>query len=123
MYNIGEINQLKVIRKTEIGYLLDGNNEEIFLHFNDSNYKDLKQGEIVDAFLYFDNKRRLAATLKTPLITKSSPSILEVVDKNDRLGLFLNMGINLLLSHLHFTHCWQIPHCCLYHSFFSLALQ
>lgn len=100
MYNIGEINQLKVIRKTEIGYLLDGNNEEIFLHFNDSNYKDLKPGEIVDAFLYFDNKRRLAATLKTPLITKSSPSILEVVDKNDRLGLFLNMGINkdLLLS-------------------------
>lgn len=100
MYNIGEINQLKVLRKTDIGYLLDGKEEEIFLHFNDSNYMELKPNDVVDAFLYFDNKGRLAATLKTPLITLSSPNVLKVVDKVDRLGLFLDMGINkdLLLS-------------------------
>lgn len=100
MYNIGEINQLKVLRKTDIGYLLDGNTEEIFLHFNDSNFMELKEGDLVDAFLYFDNKGRLAATLKTPFITLNSPNILKVVDKVDNLGLFLDMGINkdLLLS-------------------------
>lgn len=100
MYNIGEINQLKVLRKTDIGYLLDGTSEEIFLHFNDSNYQELDEGDIVDAFLYFDNKGRLAATLKEPLITIDSPNILKVVDKVNNLGLFLEMGINkdLLLS-------------------------
>ena len=100
MYKIGQINRLKVIRETDIGYMLDGKSEEIFLHKNESNFLKLKEGEIVDAFLYFDNKERLAATLKSPLITIDNPSVLEVVDVLNNLGVFLNMGINkdLLLS-------------------------
>lgn len=100
MYKVGEINRLKVLRKTDIGYMLESKNEEIFLHFNETNYQELNEGEFVDAFLYFDNKARLAATLKEPLITKEKPEILKVVDINTKLGLFLNMGIgkDLLLS-------------------------
>lgn len=100
MYKIGQINRLKVLRETDIGYMLDGKSDEIFLHKNDSNFLKIKEGDIVDAFLYFDNKERLAATLKSPLITINEPSILEVVDVLNNLGVFLNMGINkdLLLS-------------------------
>src|SRR5690554_1487404 len=100
MYVIGQVNRLKVLRETDIGYMLDGKSEEIFLHKNESNFLKLKEGEIVDAFLYFDNKERLAATLKSPLITIDNPSVLEVVDVLNNLGVFLNMGINkdLLLS-------------------------
>lgn len=100
MYKVGEINRLKVLRKTDIGYMLESKNEEIFLHFNETNYQELNEGDFIDAFLYFDNKARLAATLKEPLITKEKPEILKVVDINTKLGLFLNMGIgkDLLLS-------------------------
>lgn len=97
---IGEVNKLEVLRKTDIGYMLKSNSEDVFLHNNESNYLDLKEGDIVDAFLYFDQKGRLAATLKTPLLTINNYAVLEVVDSLRTLGVFLNMGINkdLLLS-------------------------
>lgn len=100
MPKIGEMNELKVLRKTDIGFMLETNGEEIFLHNNESNYLDLQPNEVVKAFLYFDQKGRLAATLKESLITVSKPAVLEVVDTLNSLGVFLNMGINkdLLLS-------------------------
>lgn len=100
MYKIGSVNRLKVVRKTDIGYILDGNGYEIFLHNNETNYKELGKGDYVNAFLYFDNKGRLAATLYRPLITVEKPAVLEVKDVLEDLGVFLNMGISkdLLLS-------------------------
>lgn len=98
--NIGSVNQLKVLRKTDIGYMLDSSEGEVFLHFNETNHRELKPNDLVDAFLYFDQKGRLAATLKTPLITKESPGFLEATDVHSGLGVFFHMGINkdLLLS-------------------------
>lgn len=97
---IGEINKLTVLRETDIGFMLKSDEEDIFLHKNESNYMDLKEGDKVSAFLYFDQKGRLAATLKEPLITVSNYAVLEVKDSLKTLGVFLNMGINkdLLLS-------------------------
>lgn len=97
----GQINKLTVLRKTDIAYVLvDDNNLEVFLHVNDTNHKKLQEGQIVDAFLFYDAKGRLAASLATPLITVSKPAILKVVGKTRGLGVFLNMGISkdLLLS-------------------------
>ena len=97
---IGEINRMVVNRKTDIGYMLDLGLDQVFLHNNESLHKELKAGDTVDAFLYFDNKGRLAATLKTPLITVKNPGFLKVSDIKDDLGVFLDMGIakELLLS-------------------------
>ncbi|TNF08139.1 MAG: hypothetical protein EP317_03590 [Bacillota bacterium] len=97
---IGDVNQLTVNRKTDIGYMLDSSDGEIFLHNNESNYQALKPGDHVDAFLYFDQKGRLAATLKTPLITTTRPGFLTVTDVVPELGVFLHMGIakDILLS-------------------------
>ncbi|MDX9691017.1 MAG: S1-like domain-containing RNA-binding protein, partial [Acholeplasmataceae bacterium] len=97
---IGDINHLTVNRKTDIGYMLDSSDGEIFLHNNETNFQALKPGEAVDAFLYYDQKGRLAATLKTPFITVSRPGFLTVTDVHEDLGVFLHMGIakEILLS-------------------------
>lgn len=100
MPKIGDINLLKVLRKTDIGFMLDSDDEEIFLHNNESMRRDLKPDEIVEAFLYYDEKSRLAATLHTPYITVETTDFVEVIDVHEKLGVFLDMGINkdLLLS-------------------------
>lgn len=100
MLKIGDVNKLKVLRETDIGYMLNERGSEVFLHKNESNFLELKAGDIVDAFLYYDNESRLAATLKTPLIVKGERAFLAVVSVLPKLGVFLNMGINkdLLLS-------------------------
>lgn len=100
MLKIGDINKLQVLRETDIGYMLNERGSEVFLHKNESNFMDLKAGDSVDAFLYYDNESRLAATLKTPTIVKGGRAFLEVVSVLPKLGVFLDMGINkdLLLS-------------------------
>lgn len=97
---IGDVNQMVVNRKTDIGYMLDLGLEQVFLHNNESLHKELKAGDAVEAFLYYDNKGRLAATLKEPIITVSKPGFVRVTDVNQDLGVFLDMGIakDLLLS-------------------------
>ena len=97
---IGGINSLKVNRKTDIGYMLDSDEGEVFLHFNESEHRDLKPNDLVNAFLYYDQKGRLAATLKKPRITVDQPGFLVARDVHYGLGVFFDMGINkdLLLS-------------------------
>lgn len=97
---IGEINRLNVNRKTDIGYMLESDEDQVFLHFNESLHQELKPNDKVLAFLYYDNKGRLAATLKTPYITATKPGFLSVSDTHPTLGVFMDMGIakELLLS-------------------------
>ncbi|MBN2299900.1 MAG: hypothetical protein JXC31_01805 [Acholeplasmataceae bacterium] len=97
---VGDINNFEVNRKTDIGYMLDSDEGEIFLHNNESLHQELASGMTVEAFLYFDQKGRLAATLKTPYITVSRPGFLKVSAVHESLGVFLDMGIakELLLS-------------------------
>lgn len=97
---IGNINKLEVIRKTDIGYILGTKEEEVFLHVNESKKKSLNEGEIVDAFLYYDHKGRVAATLETPLIKLGMDAFLKVVEVKRDLGVFVDMGISkdLLVS-------------------------
>ena len=67
---IGEINKLRVKRETDISYILVQDNEpfEVFMHFNQAT-KHLQENELVDVFLYYDNKHRLCATMEDPIIT------------------------------------------------------
>lgn len=98
---IGDVNHMVVNRKTDIGYMLDKGLDQVFLHNNESLHQELKAGDEVDAFLYFDNKGRLAATLKKPYITVTKPGFLKVSDVKEDLGVFFDMGIakELLLSY------------------------
>lgn len=102
MLKIGEVGKFIVKRETDISYTLapygDDETTYIFLHFNQS-IRRLKIGEIIDAFLYYDNKKRLCATMETPIITASNYDFVEVVNTCDA-GVFVNIGIakDILLS-------------------------
>lgn len=96
---MGDFNKLEVLRETEFAFMLGTDEQEIFLHKKQV-IKDLEIGEIVDVFLYFDNQKRITATMIKPLVGLEKPAFLDVVDVNYRLGVFLNMGLvkDLLLS-------------------------
>ena len=99
---IGDINKLKVKRETDISYLLhplDDVEREIFMHFNETK-TPLKVGDIVDAFLFFDNKQRLCATTYPPTATINKVGWGTCVNIDPRIGCFMNIGISkdILLS-------------------------
>jgi predicted RNA-binding protein (virulence factor B family) len=101
MLEAGKILELKVLRKTDIGYILvNSSDEELFLHNNDSLHQELVPGSYVSAFLFYDNKARLAGTLKMPFISDDKIDLLEVKAVNYDLGVFLdnNISKDLLLS-------------------------
>ena len=97
---VGKVNKFKVLRETNIGYILIKDGIEFFLHKNESEKRFLKNNEEVDAFLYFDNAKRLAATLKLPIICDGESGLLAVKSNNYPLGVFLDNGISkdLLIS-------------------------
>lgn len=102
MLEIGQVGKFIVKRETDISYTLAPIDENlttyIFLHFNQATRK-LEMGEIIEAFLYYDGKRRLCATMEKPYITTTHYDFVEVVNSSD-IGVFVNIGIakDILLS-------------------------
>ena len=99
--NIGEINQLRVKRETDISYILVSDNDpyEVFMHFNQAT-KRLSENELVNVFLYYDNKHRLCATMEDPIITTQKYGFVECVGVKENVGCFMNIGTakDILLS-------------------------
>lgn len=99
---VGEIGRFIVKRETDISYTLSPESEEltnyVFLHFNQATRK-LEIGETIEAFLYYDQKKRLCATMEKPLITTKKYDFVEVVGTCSA-GVFVNIGIakDILLS-------------------------
>ena len=91
--NIGEINKLQVKRETDISYILyqDGEPYEVFMHFNQAT-KRLVEGDVVNAFLYYDGKHRLCATMEDPLITTTKHGFIKCVAVKENVGCFMNIG-------------------------------
>lgn len=98
--NLGLINEYKVLRETDIGYTLVLEDTEYFLHKNETNFRQLKDGEVVKAFLYLDKQSRPALTLAIPELTIEKPGFATIVSSIKDLGVFVNIGISkdMLLS-------------------------
>ncbi len=96
---VGEVNTLKVKRISDISYILEDGENEIFLHKREAK-RDLNVGDIVSVFIYQDSKKRYCASEETPLITKSKPTFLKVVEVKEGVGYFLYDGMpkDLLLA-------------------------
>lgn len=88
----GRIYKLEVDRKTDIGYILKKDEEEVFLHFNDCDGKELEENEVVEAFIYIDKKAREAASLLLPIVDIDNYEWVEVVEVF-KDGVFANIGI------------------------------
>lgn len=94
----GKIYQFHVDRKTPIGYMLTNHDDELFLH--DKEATMIEVGTRIEAFVYIDAHKRMAATMAKPLLTLNQSGWLTIVSKHPTLGVFLNLGINkdVLLS-------------------------
>lgn len=96
---LGDYNTLKVLRETDHAYMLGDEETEVFLHKKQAS-RPLKDDEEVEVFLYYDNQKRITATMNKPKIDQDNPGFLNVVDYNFRLGIFLDNGLikDLLMS-------------------------
>lgn len=90
---IGNINNLIVDRETPISFVLLDDEEEIFLHKKEV-VGSIKPDDEIDAFLYYDHQKRIAATMNKPYCTVDQPAFIEVCDINPKLGIFMNIGIS-----------------------------
>lgn len=93
MMLIGEYNNLKVSKKVDFGYYLEDNfGDEVLLPNSATKGHEIKEGDMLEVFVYRDSKDRLISTLKKPLITVGEIAYLEVVSQN-KIGAFVNMGL------------------------------
>ncbi len=92
MLKTGQINNLKLIRKSPQGYYLDGQGSDDILLPNSYIPEDVHFGESIDVFVYRDSEDRLIATTLVPLAKVGEFACLKVVSTN-RFGAFLDWGL------------------------------
>ena len=88
---IGKTYVFTVDRETKLGYVLEKDGEEFFLHHNECNGNSFIPGDKAKAFLYVDKKNRIAATLFKPLLEVGETKLLTVTDVNRLLKQFEDM--------------------------------
>lgn len=102
MANIGEINQLTILRHVDFGLYLDGGvNGEILLPRREiPKDADTAVGKQLEVFIYHDSEDRLVATGRKPRAMLGQYAALRVVDIN-RTGIFLDWGLakDLFMPH------------------------
>lgn len=102
MANIGEINQLTILRHVDFGLYLDGGDSgEILLPRREiPKDADTAVGSQLDVFIYHDSEDRLVATGRRPRAMLGQFAALRVVDIN-RTGIFLDWGLakDLFMPH------------------------
>lgn len=89
----GNYHNMRVIRQTPLGYILELNHEEYFLHQAEV-VETVEIDQTVKAFLYYDANKRLTATLQKPIITIDQFDWVKVVSVRKNLGVFVDIGIN-----------------------------
>ncbi len=91
MIKIGEYNKLKVLRKSDLGYMLSNGSEEVLMHFKQS-LRELKDGEEVEVFIYSDKQRRPTASMIKPTATVLEAGFGKVVLVESGVGVFVNIN-------------------------------
>jgi len=92
MANVGQMNQLNVVKEVEFGLYLDGGDlGEILLPLRYVPAK-AKVGQALDVFIHLDSQDRLVATTDKPMAQIGEVAYLEVTDVN-RTGAFMNWGM------------------------------
>jgi len=90
--NVGQINQLKIVKEVEFGLYLDGGKlGEILLPLRYVPAK-AKVGQMLEVFIHLDSQDRLVATTDKPLAEIGEVAYLKVTDVN-RTGAFMNWGM------------------------------
>ncbi|MHA0855736.1 CvfB family protein [Paenibacillus sp. CMAA1364] len=89
----GTVVSLEVAREVSpYGFFLYGDDFDVLLHYTEIT-SEIKPGDIIEVFIFFDTQDRLAATMKKPFLILGGLAKLVVADVNPRLGCFLEMGL------------------------------
>ncbi|KHF31717.1 hypothetical protein CM49_06054 [Paenibacillus sp. P1XP2] len=89
----GTIQTYEVMREVSpYGYFLDADGQDVLLHYSELT-REIKPGDRVEVFIFYDTEDRLAATMKKPYLTLGEMAKLVVADVHPRLGCFLEMGL------------------------------
>lgn len=96
MIKLGEMQELEVAKKVDIGvYLKSEDNEKpedrVLLPIKQVP-ADIKIGDKINVFVYRDSNDRIIATVKRPKIVMGEIAYLKVVEMS-RIGAFLNWGL------------------------------
>lgn len=93
------MNHLKVVRKTDLGYMVSDGKEEILLHYKQA-LKELEVNEEVEVYAYTDKADRKTGTMKTPHLLMDQPGFVSVVNVLEDVGVFVDNGTpkDLLIS-------------------------
>ena len=92
MAEIGRINLLSVVRETDNGVYLDGDELGEILMPRKFVTEDIKESGTAEVFIYNDSEDRLVATTENPLAKSGEFVFLKVVSVN-RFGAFLDWGL------------------------------
>ena len=95
MIELGKIQKLDVVRKTQIGvYLssLNDNVEDAILLPNNQVQEGIEIGDEIEVFVYKDSEDRMIATMKQPKLTIGQLAPLKVVETT-KIGAFLDWGL------------------------------
>jgi predicted RNA-binding protein (virulence factor B family) len=95
MIELGKIQKLEVIRKTQIGAYLNSKNDrtmdDILLPKNQMT-EEIDVGDEIEVFVYKDSEDRMISTLKRPKITIGELAVLRVVETTN-IGAFMDWGL------------------------------
>lgn len=96
MIKLGEVQELEVKRHTSVGVYLNERGEEkkdedVLLPKKYA--QDLEDGDLIDVFIYKDNKNRPVASRQIPYISLNTMAILRCVDAA-KIGAFLDWGLD-----------------------------
>ncbi len=89
----GDKNIFQVGKKTDEGYILIHDEANVPLPHSECD-RTLEVGEKIEAFLYIDHTKGLVATTKEPYIDMHTPGFVNVVEKKEGLGVFVDIGLN-----------------------------
>ncbi|MBY8285512.1 CvfB family protein [Vibrio fluvialis] len=92
MINVGQINNLEVVKITDFGVFLDAGEFGTTLLPKRFAPEGVEQGHFVDVFLYFDSENQLAATTETPIAKVGEWGLMKIEGVNTT-GAFVNWGI------------------------------
>lgn len=92
MLQIGRINRLTLIKKTDFGVFLDGGKYGNILLPKRYVTEAMRIGDSLDVFIYYDSDDCLIATTETPKVMVGECALLEVKEVN-AVGAFLDWGL------------------------------
>ena len=93
MINVGQYNELRVIKEVPFGLYLDGEAWGEILIPKKYVPQDTNIGDLLNVFIYFDSEDKIIATTQRPRAIIGTCAFLKVIDVNP-VGAFLDWGLD-----------------------------